>query len=349
MVEVDLDRPAPRRAPARRARCARARPTGRRRPRAARAGCAAPAAPRSPARAPPRTGRRSRCCRCRSPTARRRRGRPAPGTRRRRGCPRWSGSWRRSRPRPASSATSRSDTWMAWTTVVVSERNAGALEQLDRRAAVLGLALLELARLLGGVDVADEPLGSGVGGDLAQPALRHRAHAVGRDADRHARPLRRPRPQRIHAREEGTRVGIAEARVAAAGIRGGEEDDAQASVERRLGHCDRDRVGVVVDVVELADGAVAGGRHLPADARRRRRASSRGPARSARAYIASRQLQKSSSGRSERSPTPRRSRWKACEWTFAIAGITRAPRRRRAARWRRRRHPRARRPRPARG
>ena len=44
-----------------------------------------------------------------------------------------------------------------------------ALEQLDRRAAVLGLALLHLARLLGCVDVADEAVVGGVGGDLAQP------------------------------------------------------------------------------------------------------------------------------------------------------------------------------------
>ena len=74
------------------------------------------------------------------------------------------------------------------------------MQQLDRRAAVLGAALVELARLLVRVDVADQTVGVGVGGDLAQPVGGDGADAVGGDAD-----LRAPRDaQLVDAREEAS-------------------------------------------------------------------------------------------------------------------------------------------------
>ena len=96
------------------------------------------------------------------------------------------------------------------TTVVRAAEEAGAVQQLDRRAAVLGAALLELARLLVGVDVADQPVGVGVGGDLAQPVGRHGADAVRGDADRRDAA---PTPQRVDAREERVDARVAEARA----------------------------------------------------------------------------------------------------------------------------------------
>ena len=56
---------------------------------------------------------------------------------------------------------------------------AGAGEQLDRAAAVLGEALLDLARLLVGVDVQRQPLGGGVAADLLEPVARAGADGVG--------------------------------------------------------------------------------------------------------------------------------------------------------------------------
>ena len=56
---------------------------------------------------------------------------------------------------------------------------ARALEQLDRAAAVLGDALLDLPRLLVGVDVERESLGLGVARDRLEPVRRARAHGVG--------------------------------------------------------------------------------------------------------------------------------------------------------------------------
>ncbi len=142
----------------------------------------------------------------------------------------------------------------------------GAFQQLDRRAAVLGLALLQLARLLVRVDVADEPVRFGVARDLAQPVRRHRPHAVGGDSDRVA-----GQPQRVDAGEVVVDRGVAEARVPAAVIGRGQQDDGQSRSGAGDGERHRVRllvrraVGPVVDVVELADGAVAGGGHLGVD------------------------------------------------------------------------------------
>src|SRR5215216_2954521 len=60
-------------------------------------------------------------------------------------------------------------------------------EQLDRPHAVLGYALLDLPRLLVGVDVQRQRLGRGVPPELLEPLPRTGAHGVGSDADAHAR------------------------------------------------------------------------------------------------------------------------------------------------------------------
>ena len=79
-------------------------------------------------------------------------------------------------------------------------------EQLDRAHAVLGEALLDLARLLVGVDVQDEPLGGCVAADLLEPVARARADGVGGDPD--VDPARRgaPRPRRGTPRPDGCRI-----------------------------------------------------------------------------------------------------------------------------------------------
>ena len=60
---------------------------------------------------------------------------------------------------------------------------AGPSEELDRTTTVLGEALLDLFRLLVGVDVEREPFGHRVAPDLLEPVGRARANGVGGDAD----------------------------------------------------------------------------------------------------------------------------------------------------------------------
>ena len=62
---------------------------------------------------------------------------------------------------------------------------AGAGEELDRAHAVLGDALLDLARLLVGVDVEREPLRGGVAPDLLEPVGGTGADGVGGKPDPH--------------------------------------------------------------------------------------------------------------------------------------------------------------------
>ena len=172
--------------------------------RAARGACRPRGGRASRARASPRTGRCGPASRCRARAARPRRGRPAPG-----GCPSprlpsvvghettivpLSGQQRRCPP---------ASTWMPWTTLVRGPRKPGAVQQLDGRDAVLGAALVQLARLLVGVDVADEAVRVGVGGDRLEPAGRHGADAVRGDADarrRRGRPPRRAGRRRARGR-----------------------------------------------------------------------------------------------------------------------------------------------------
>ena len=60
---------------------------------------------------------------------------------------------------------------------------AGAVEQLDRAAAVLGEALLDLPRLLVRMDVQRQTFGLRVAADLLEPVPRAGAHGVGGEAD----------------------------------------------------------------------------------------------------------------------------------------------------------------------
>src|SRR6185503_10432262 len=130
---------------------------------------------------------------------------------------------------------------------------SAAREQLDRRAAVLGVALGELAALLVGVDVEDEAVLAGVGADRLEPGRRDRPDAVRGEADRDPVAVRRPRAQVVDAAQERRDVGVAEAPLArlrrpvgtvpaVAVVGGGEEDDPQAGRDRRLGDRDRHRV-----------------------------------------------------------------------------------------------------------
>ena len=77
---------------------------------------------------------------------------------RRRGSPPSSGRGRRRAPCSARRSSSLSSAWVAWTIVVRGPRQPVSCEQLDRPEPVLGQALLDLARLLVGVDVKDEAL-----------------------------------------------------------------------------------------------------------------------------------------------------------------------------------------------
>ena len=98
---------------------------------------------------------------------------------------------------------------------------AGAVEQLDRPDAVLGEALLDLARLLVGVDVQRQPLGS------ARSGRSPRASRPGRRARSGGR-RRRAAPalaQRLDLAEVLGRRLLAEAREPAAPVRGEEQDE----------------------------------------------------------------------------------------------------------------------------
>ena len=65
----------------------------------------------------------------------------------------------------------------------VRSETAGALQQLDRPAPVLGEALLDLPRLLVGVDVQREPFGLREASDLLEPLARAGANGVGGEPD----------------------------------------------------------------------------------------------------------------------------------------------------------------------
>ena len=179
------------------------------------------------------------------------------------------------------------------------------------------------------------PSRRGVGARSRAARRRAPRAAVGRHADLTRRAAPPPTPA-ARPRAPGTLdVGVAEAalagwrRPAGAVYAAGSSTIAQAGIERpppprpsRSAHR-RVCVGLVVDVVELADGAVAGGRHLAVRAARRRRASSRG--RGARRGRTSPRASSRSRrpARSARSPRPRRSRWKACEWRSPSPGSRR--------------------------
>ena len=86
-------------------------------------------------------------------------------------------------PVSASRSSSAPSACVAWTTVVWVAEAAGTGEQLDRPAAVLGQALLDLARLLARVDVERQPLGRRVAPELLEPVARAGADGVGGEPD----------------------------------------------------------------------------------------------------------------------------------------------------------------------
>ena len=97
---------------------------------------------------------------------------------------------------------------------------AGLGEELDRPEAVLGEALLDLARLLVGVDVEHELLALGIAADLPQPVRRAGADGVGGDADAAPRGAKL-----LHLLQVLGRGLLAEALDAAAPVGGEEEDE----------------------------------------------------------------------------------------------------------------------------
>ena len=269
LAVVDAERGAPVGAPA--------RPTGRRPAPAARAGSGARGGRRSPARAPPRTDRRGPASRCRSPAGRRRRGTAARAGGRRRGCPRSSGRRRRSCPsRPAARRRARRRGCRGRGSCAGPRKPVRCSSSIGR-APVLGPALLELAPLLVRVHVADEAVLVGVGGERLEPRRRDGAHRVGGDARRET-----PRVPAAHSRRRvdalqerlrrGRRSGAGPARArgpprpSRCGGRRRRSGRPRGPAPRppgrrswpaRSGLRVRRAVGLVVDVVELADRAVA--------------------------------------------------------------------------------------------
>ena len=171
-------------------------------------------------------------------------------------------------PLCASRSSSAPSACVAWTTVTCGPQAAGALEQLDRPAAVLGEALLDLPRLLVGVDVEREALGCGVTTELLEPVARTGADGVGGKADADTLGT-----ERLELAEVvGGRL-LPHARQAAAPIRREQDDELDPGLDGGLDR--RARLGEA-EVVELADRGVTAVAHLDvrgrvelADARRR--------------------------------------------------------------------------------
>ena len=191
----------------------------------------------------------------------------------------------------------------------------------------------------------------GVGGDRLEPGAGHRADAVGGDADVDAgrdRPPTRAGRRRARGRR---RRRVAEAPLARLGRAvarrpsrcGGRRRGCSTTVEaRRRRAASRDGDGERVRARRTACRRAGGGRsgtrrrrrsRRPPSRRRRGAATSRiasGSSAPASPNIAVRQLQKSSwrvRRGGGRSPTPRRSRWNACECALTIAGIAVGPHR----------------------
>jgi hypothetical protein len=127
-------------------------------------------------------------------------------------------------------------------------------EQLDGPQSVLGETLVDLARLLVGVDVEDEALALAEGADLLEPIPWAGADGVGGEPD--ARAGGRERLQLTEVVGDGV---LTEAVEAAAAVRRQEEDELDTGVS---GGLDRRLRLFEADVVELADGRVARGPHL---------------------------------------------------------------------------------------
>ena len=127
------------------------------------------------------------------------------------------------------------------------------------RSAVLGEALLDLARLLVGVDVQRQLVLGGVAAELLEPVARTGADGVGGDAD--ADPVGSQLLELAQVR--GHRL-LPEALDPAARVGDVEEDELDPRLGRGLGR--RARL-LEPEVVELADRRVAGRAQLAVDVR----------------------------------------------------------------------------------
>src|SRR5918994_2264638 len=148
---------------------------------------------------------------------------------------------------------------------------AGLGQEPNRAHPVLSLALLDLARLLAGVDVEGQLVAVGVNAYLLQPPSRHGPDAVSGDPDLEERsPLLRPPPERLHPFQETPYLRVPKTGDAAPGVADREENEPYARFlcGHRCRFSERVRVLVglpiraVVDVVELGDARVAAREHL---------------------------------------------------------------------------------------
>ena len=179
-------------------------------------------------------------------------------------------------------------------------------EQLDRSASVLGEALLDLPRLLVGVDVQDELLGLGVPAELLEPVARAGTDGVGRDADGDpaiAQPLEL-------AEVRGDRR-LAHPLEAPPRIRDVKADEGDPGLDRCFGRCER---GLEPEVVELADRREPRRAHLPIRSVVQL-ADGVGRLSSASASMPSRHAQKSPPA-----ARPRSARWNAWLWALTKPG-----------------------------
>ena len=179
---------------------------------------------------------------------------------------------RRARPRAASRSSSCASACVAWTTVVRAEA-ARAGEQLDRADAVLGEALLDLARLLVGVDVERQPLGGRVARRsprASPPGTRGRSGGRPRRGRRAARSVS-TWPQVLGGPTPAGSGGCRRARM--------RRRSSTSSIPASAAASTAASASGEAEVVELADGRVAGARA----ARGRRPRSPGGPSRASAA------------------------------------------------------------------
>ncbi len=141
----------------------------------------------------------------------------------------------------------------------VRTETAARVEQLDRPQTVLGEALLDLTRLLVGVDVQRQPVVRGVAAELLEPRARAGADGVGGNPD----------PDSLGAQlldlgdVRGNRV-LPETLQTAARIGDVKEDKLDSRLGRSVGR----GMGLrEPEVVELADGGVPGRAQLAIDLR----------------------------------------------------------------------------------
>ena len=136
-------------------------------------------------------------------------------------------------------------------------QTACAVEELDRPDAVLDEALLDLPRLLVCVHMQGETLSGCIASDLLEPLRRAGSDRVGGNSNRDPSPT-----QLLHLPQVLGHRFLAKAREATAFVRREEHDDADPRLRGRL---DSRECLLEPEIVELADGRVAGPAELPVD------------------------------------------------------------------------------------